>query len=1028
MESLKSLSLTFLVLFLVPTIINGDSASTNYQEADALLKWKATLQNDSISLLTSWTNGTTSPCSWFGIGCNTGGSIIRINLTKSGLQGTLHEFPFSSFPNLEYFTLSMNSIFGTIPPEISFLSKLIYLDFSTNHFSGEIPIELGHLLNLEFLLLANNKLNGSIPQEIGYIRSSLTKLALHNNKLNGSIPVSFGNLTNLAYLSLNMNSLSGIIPIQMGNLSNLVELYMETNNLRGPIPSTFGSLRKLKVLSISKNYLSGTIPESLYDLRNLSQIHLNRNQLSGPISDRIGRMNSLVSLELWENQLSGTLPTSLGNLTKLEILYIRDNKLSGSIPQSIQNLTKLTVLRLARNRFTGYLPQNICHNNLLRNFTANGNYFVGPIPKSLKNCSSLHRFSIHDNHLSGNISEDLGDFMYPDLRFIKLSNNEFYGEISPKWGRSKNLEAILINGNKISGTIPQEIGNLSQLSVLDFSSNLLVGEIPKTLGKLSPLMILELNNNQLSGEIPPELGSLTHLESLDLSSNSLTESIPGTLGLNLLNLYHMNLSNNRLSQGIPIEFGKLGHLSILDLSHNSLTGKIPTELKGLQSLLTLNISHNDFSGNILGTFDQLPGLLYVDISYNELWGPLPNNKAFLNAPIEALEGNKGLCSNNVTGLKLCESPAPSKHSRNVKYYIVVYPILGVLLFFLCSIYIFLQRKEKKNTDKDDQQLEIVEVKSLFSISNFDGKRLYDEIIKATEDFDSAYCIGKGGTGTVYKAELPSSYSSSSAISTLVVAVKKFEYGIGSTATTSQTRSLMTSESYKEFLNEVRALTKIRHRNIVKLHGFCSHLRHSFLIYEFLEQGSLSSKLRNDSEARELDWSKRLNIIRGVADELSYMHFETSPPIVHRDISTKNILLDSNYEACISDFGTAKLLEKDSSNWTVLAGTFGYVAPEFAYTMKVTEKCDVYSFGVVVLEVITGRHPGNLILSLSSPSTRAVAMLEDVLDNRLPPPPKDILDKVVDILKLIVACLNENPQSRPTMKDVSQILSILVGNS
>ncbi|PON61561.1 Tyrosine-protein kinase [Parasponia andersonii] len=931
--SQKIFALTFFALFVAPTIVDGDnSRSSTDQESGALLKWKASLQNYSVPLLTSWSNDSskysfiqpqqptvngTSPCTWFGISCNEVGSVVKINLTKSGLQGTLHEFPFSSFPNLEYFNLSTNSISGTIPPQISSLSELIYLDVSTNKISGSIPLEIG-------------------------------------------------------------------------NLSNLVELYMDFNDLTGSIPSTFGSLKKLQVLSIRENNLSGPIPESLYDLRNLSYIRLYRNNLSGPISYHIGRLKSLVGLELWENQLNGTLPTSLGNLTKLEILYIRDNNLSGFIPPSIQNLTK--------------------H----QTFTANGNYFVGPIPKSLKNCSSLYRLTLQKNQLTGNISEDFGD-VYPDLDTINLSNNNFHGEVSPSWGMSKKLGDFRIGGNKISGTIPPEIGNLSQLSILDFSSNLLVGEIPKTFGKLTSLVKLYLNNNKLSGGVPPELSSLTHLESLDLSSNSLTESIPRSIWLNFLNLYNMNMSNNKLGHEIPFEFGKLGHLSTLDLSYNCLIGKIPTEFLGLKSLLTLNLSHNNLSGNIPSTLEQIPGLLYVDISYNQLEGPLPDNKAFLNASIKAFEGNKGLCG-NVAGLKPCYPV--SKRSHYVEYYTVVCPILGVLLFVLCLLALFLRRKRKKHAKKD-QQLEMVNQKPLFSVSSFDGKKLYEEIMRATEDFDSAYCIGRGGVGSVYRAELPSSYSSS-ATTTLLVAVKKLEKG-------GQTRSL-TLSSHKEFLNEVRALTKIRHRNIVKLHGFCCHLRHSFLIYEYLEKGSLSSKLRNDNEARELDWSKRVNVIRGVADGLSYMHSESSPPIVHRDISTKNILLGSDYEACISDFGTARLLEQDSSNWTVLAGTFGYVAPEFAYTMKVTEKGDVYSFGVLVVEVIKGRHPGSLILSLSSPVKRGGVMLEEVLDDRLPPPSKETLDQLVDILKLAIACLHENPQSRPTMKDISQILSTLLASS
>ncbi|KAF4360380.1 hypothetical protein F8388_019466 [Cannabis sativa] len=967
-NSQKIVLLSFFVFFVVPpTIVDGDSTSTSstyHQEHVALLNWKATLENYSLSILASWSynnnnssnsnssKNRTSPCTWFGVSCNKVGSVIKLNLTKSGLQGTLHEFPFTSLPNLKYFDLNTNSILGKIPTQISSLSKLIYLDIS-------------------------------------------------------------------------FNNLRGTIPLEMGNLSRLVELHMDYNNLRGHIPKTFGSLKKLKVLSINHNRLSGPIPESLYDLTNLSYIYLYRNRLSGPISYHIGRLKSLVSLELWENQLNGTLPTSLGNLTKLKSLHIRDNNFSGTIPQSIQNLTSLTVLRLARNQFTGYLPQNICHNNLLQIFTANGNYFEGPIPKVLKNCSSLHRLTLQDNHLTGNISEYFGH-IYPYLFMLNLNNNKFHGEISPNWGSSKNLQSFYIGGNYISGTIPPEIGNLSKLTVLDFSSNLLVGEIPKSFGKLSSLMKLYLYSNKLSGSIPSELSLLTQIESLDLSSNTLTNSIPTSLGLNnnLLKLHTMNLSHNMLSNEIPFELGKLTQLSTLDLSYNYLIGKIPNELGFLQSLLTLNLSHNNLSGSIPSSFDRIPGLLYVDISYNNLWGPLPNNKAFLNASIQSLEGNRGLCG-NVTrgqgqgGLQLCNKSSLPGSKRT--HLIVVIPILVVLVVVFClAFFVIIRRRtrKKKQETEDGQQVEMVSQKPLFSVSNFDGKKLYEEIIRATEDFDSAYCIGRGGIGTVYKAELPSSYSSpsSSSRSSLVVAVKKLEYG--------HSRPL-TLLSQKEFFNEVIALTHIRHRNIVKLHGFCSHLRHSFLIYEYHEKGSLSSKLKNDQEARELDWKKRVNIIRGVADGLSYMHSETFPPIVHRDISTKNILLDSNYEACISDFGTAKLLEQDSSNWTVLAGTFGYVAPEFAYTMKVTEKSDVYSFGVLVIETIKGRHPGNLTLCLSSPAKRAEVALEDVLDERLQPPPTQTLDQLVRILKLAVACLHENPQSRPTMKDVSQILSTII---
>ncbi|KAK1553999.1 hypothetical protein Q3G72_006427 [Acer saccharum] len=278
-----------------------------------------------------------------------------------------------------------------------------------------------------------------------------------------------------------------------------------------------------------------------------------------------------------------------------------------------------------------------------------------------------------------------------------------------------------------------------------------------------------------------------------------------------------------------------------------------------------------------------------------------------------------------------------------------------------------------------------------------------DIIKATDNFDDKYCIGKRGYGSVYKTKLPSAS---------IVAVKKLH-------------SLPNGEKTfrKEFLNEIKALTKIRHQSIVKLYGFCSNAQHSFLVYEYLEKGSLAAILNEEEKATELDWSKRLNIIKSVAHALSYMHHDCLPPIVHRDISSKNILLDRDYEAHVSDFGTAKLMKLDSSNWTEVAGTYGYIAPELAYTMKVTEKSDVYSFGVLALEVMKGKHPGDLIPSLSSPLTRENMVLKDVLDQRLPIPPPEVQDEVIQMLNIAITCLHANPQSRPSMNMIAPLLSV-----
>ncbi|XP_060200968.1 MDIS1-interacting receptor like kinase 2-like [Lycium barbarum] len=349
-----------------------------------------------------------------------------------------------------------------------------------------------------------------------------------------------------------------------------------------------------------------------------------------------------------------------------------------------------------------------------------------------------------------------------------------------------------------------------------------------------------------------------------------------------------------------MEIGRITQLNALDLSHNHLVGEIPPYLANLKSLVSLNFSHNGLSGHIPEELESLTGLLDVVLSYNELEGPIPNNKAFINA---SLEGNKGLCG-NVTGLQPCERPSSvvkkqSVAKRHKLILITVLPIMGALVL-LCAFIgvLFMCDKRRKVRDlerRDDGWI---------SISMLDGKALYRDILNATEEFDATFCIGQGGHGSVYKVNLPSLRN---------IAVKRLHSSFENTHP-------------KSFMNEVRALIGIKHRNIVNLYGYCSNAQNSLLVYEYVEKGSLSSILSNEVESKKLDWLKRVNIIKVVAYALSYLHQDCSPSIVHRDISSSNVLLDSEYEARVSDFGIAKLLKPDSSNCTTLAGTYGYVAP------------------------------------------------------------------------------------------------------
>ncbi|XP_059278122.1 MDIS1-interacting receptor like kinase 2-like [Lycium ferocissimum] len=327
--------------------------------------------------------------------------------------------------------------------------------------------------------------------------------------------------------------------------------------------------------------------------------------------------------------------------------------------------------------------------------------------------------------------------------------------------------------------------------------------------------------------------------------------------------------------------------------------------------------------------------------------------------------------------------------------ITVLPIMGALVL-LCAFIGVLFMCDKIRKVKDVER----RGDGWVSISTLDGKTLYKDILNTTEEFDATFCIGQGGHGSIYKVNLPSLGN---------IAVKRLHSSFENTHP-------------KSFMNEVRALIGIKHRNIVNLYGYCSNAQNSLLVYEYVDRGSLSSILSNEVESKKLDWIKRVNIIKGVACALSYMHEDCSPPIVHRDISSSNILLDSEYEARVSDFGIAKLLKPDSSNCTALAGTYGYVAPELAYTMKVTKLCDVYSFGVLALEIIKGKHLGEYITLLANSSTRDHVQLSDLLDERLPHPENEVKDVLVFIIKLASSCLLETPKSRPTMYFISHKLS------
>ncbi|CAA6669506.1 unnamed protein product [Spirodela intermedia] len=484
---------------------------------------------------------------------------------------------------------------------------------------------------------------------------------------------------------------------------------------------------------------------------------------------------------------------------------------------------------------------------------------------------------------------------------------------------------------------------------------------------------LSLPSGRLSGLITNEIGKLSSLKLLALNDNSFYGNIPSELG-NCTELQFLYLQGNFFGGSIPPELGKLSELEILDLSSNSLSGSIPPSLANLPKLSAFNASTNFLTGRI------------------------PSEGSFLKFFKDSFVGNRLLCGAQLDvvcqdsmGGPSSTSPTPGsdsgasrrKSSRySTRLLISAVATVGALLLvaLMCFWGCFLYKKFGKN---DGQNL-AMDISEGASIVMFHGDLPYasNDILKKLEYLDEDNIIGCGGFGTVYKLAMDDGN------------------------------------------RELEILGSIKHRYLVNLRGYCNSPSSKVLIYDFLPGGSLDEALHGRSD--HLDWDARVNIIMGAAKGLAYMHHDCSPRIIHRDIKSSNILLDGNLEARVSDFGLAKLLEDSNSHITTrVAGTFGYLAPDYMQTGRATEKTDVYSFGVLILEILSGKRPTDS--SFLEKGLNIVGWLNFlVMENRQ----REIIDPQCEgtqvesldaLIGVAAQCVSSNPEERPTMHRVVQRL-------
>ncbi|GMH26385.1 hypothetical protein Nepgr_028228 [Nepenthes gracilis] len=880
------------------------------------------------------------------------------------------------------------SLSGQVSRGLLRLQFLQNLSLSNNNFSGSINPDFAHLWSLQSIDLSGNSLSGSIPNELFQQCGALKFVSFANNgHLTGEIPDSLCSCMTLETVNFSSNKLSGRLPAKIWSLSGLKYFDLSNNLLQGEIPGGIGSMYSLRVISLRRNSFTGLLPEDIGDCLQLQSIDFSENSFSGILPDSMQKLNMSTSLSLRGNLLSGEIPYWIGQMQSLKSLDLSLNQLFGRIPTSIGTLQSLTELNLSSNGFTGGLPESIvnCVNLLSMDFSQND--LRGNMPSWLFKLG-LHRFSLSGNQFTGTIkfpSFSLTGFSYQTLQFMDLSSNG------------------------LSGIIPSEIGDFSGLQYLNMSSNSLIGAIPASIGKLNAVRVIDLSYNRLNGSIPMEIVEAVSMRELRLEKNFLTGKIPSQIK-SCTSLTVLILSENSLMGPIPASLANLTDLQIVDLSRNNLSGSLPKELPNLSHLLSFNISDN------------------------QLEGELPVGGFFNSIPLSSVSGNPSLCgsifnrtcpavhpkpivlnpnSSNSIGSSLSPNLRHKKLVLSVSSLIAVsaaaFIFIGVVAVTILNFHVRHSASRSAAplafSGKDDLSQSPISDSDYGKLVMFSGDTEFRPGAHALLNKDCE--LGRGGFGAVYRTNLPSGRS---------VAIKKLTIS-----------SLIKSQ--EDFEREVKKLGKIRHPNLVSLEGYYWTPSLQLLITEYVSGGNLYDLLHKDSTGCcRLSWHQRFDIIVGMAKGLAHLHRMS---VIHYNLKSTNVLLDSFGEPKVGDFGLVRLLPMLDRYLlsSKIQSALGYVAPEFACrTVKITEKSDVYGFGILVLEIVTGRKPVEymeddvVVLCDMVRGALGEGKVEDCIDRRLQG--NFPAEEAVPVVKLGLICSSQVPSNRPDMVEVINILELI----
>ncbi|KAI8533998.1 hypothetical protein RHMOL_Rhmol10G0054600 [Rhododendron molle] len=868
----------------------------------------------------------------------------------------------------------------------------------------------GTVCHITGLKVYHKGVAGQIPDELWSL-AYLTHLNLAKNNLTGPVSPSIGNLTRMLYMNLDHNSFSGELPKELGNLTELIIVYVmlksvrvlrdqafSTNKLSGPLPSELGKLTKLKHLYMDSSGVSGPIPSTFAALENMQVMWAQDNNLTGSIPDFIGSWSNLTNLRFWGNSLEGPIPSTFSNLKALEDLRISDIANGGSSLAFLKDMKSLKVLVLRNNNISGSIPSNI------------GDY------------QNLSHLDLSFNSLTGSIPDSL--FTLSSLSYLFLGSNKFTGNIPQRKSTSLLYISVLGAGGSMESSLT---GITSEL--IEPDGLLVRRQRDGTSTEHSPYVIAcrDLSYNELSGSFPSWINQ-TGLQLNLVANNFIIGPINDSVlpsGLRCLQRNFPCGRNRPVYDNFSVKCGGPETISnqIIYERDNETLGPATYYVASTDRWAVSNVGHFWDNNNSKYTSDSSSQIVANTLDPQLFW-------TARISPVSLRYYGLGLVNGNYTvRLQFAETTIMNPLSG--------WESLGRRVFdiYIQGNLVWEDFDIKKEADGNsfqavpknfpaqvsDNYLEIhlfwagkgtcciptagtygpsisaISVtRELLGIDARPYTFSYAELKAATADFNPANKLGEGGFGPVFKGTLNDGR---------VIAVKQL--------------SVASHQGKSQFVAEIATISAVQQRNLVKLYGCCIEGEKRILVYEYLENKSLDQALFAGKTRLYLDWPTRFDICLGVARGLAYLHEESRLRIVHRDVKASNILLDSDLNPKISDFGLAKLYDdKKTHISTRVAGTIGYLAPEYAMRGHLTEKVDVFGFGVVALEVVSGRPNSDTSLEAEKMYLLDWAWHLHQNNNEVELVDANLSEfneeEVKRLIRVALLCTQSSPQMRPSM--------------